>query len=172
MREYFLCQKDISAPEGPSPDSRTVDAVQQLPLDLAFDSSHKESSHGEFSVQQWMTSPAGDDNHQRESWQLLFRDRVYHVKWEIEPTKAASGLSVQAVRQDSAGSVVELDNGASFHNPHTSVHAPQSVSVYNPAEDYTPPEFITLLITDLGVVTPSAVSDELIMAFDAGIRGN
>ena len=28
--------------------------------------------------------------------------------------------------------------------------------------DYTPPEFITLMFTDLGILTPSAVSDELI----------
>jgi translation initiation factor eIF-2B subunit alpha len=28
--------------------------------------------------------------------------------------------------------------------------------------DYTPPEFITLMFTDVGVLTPSAVSDQLI----------
>ncbi|KAJ2157331.1 translation initiation factor eIF-2B subunit alpha [Coemansia sp. RSA 552] len=32
----------------------------------------------------------------------------------------------------------------------------------NPELDYTPPGFITLLFTDLGVLTPSAISDELI----------
>ncbi|KAI8318363.1 translation initiation factor eIF-2B alpha subunit [Martensiomyces pterosporus] len=32
----------------------------------------------------------------------------------------------------------------------------------NPTLDYTPPEFITLLFTDLGIMTPSGVSDELI----------
>jgi len=31
--------------------------------------------------------------------------------------------------------------------------------------DYTPPDLITLLITDLGIFTPSAVSDELIKLF-------
>ncbi|KAK9720267.1 translation initiation factor eIF-2B subunit alpha [Basidiobolus ranarum] len=31
-----------------------------------------------------------------------------------------------------------------------------------PCVDYTPPEYITLLFTDLGVLTPSGVSDELI----------
>merc|ERR1712228_760865 len=31
--------------------------------------------------------------------------------------------------------------------------------------DYTPPEYITLLFTDLGVLTPSAVSDELIKLY-------
>ena len=37
-----------------------------------------------------------------------------------------------------------------------------NVPVLNPLVDYTPPEFITFLLTDLGVFTPSAVSDELI----------
>jgi translation initiation factor eIF-2B subunit alpha len=31
--------------------------------------------------------------------------------------------------------------------------------------DYTPPNFITLLFTDLGTFTPSAVSDELIKLY-------
>lgn len=35
----------------------------------------------------------------------------------------------------------------------------------NPQSDFTPPEYITLLFTDLGVLTPSAVSDELIKLY-------
>ncbi|EFJ19798.1 hypothetical protein SELMODRAFT_177636 [Selaginella moellendorffii] len=35
----------------------------------------------------------------------------------------------------------------------------------NPARDYTPPHYLTLLFTDLGVLTPSAVSDELIQLY-------
>ncbi|NP_001279169.1 translation initiation factor eIF-2B subunit alpha [Callorhinchus milii] len=35
----------------------------------------------------------------------------------------------------------------------------------HPTVDYTPPAFITLLFTDLGVLTPSAVSDELIKLY-------
>jgi translation initiation factor eIF-2B subunit alpha len=38
--------------------------------------------------------------------------------------------------------------------------------VENPFCDYTPPAFITLLFTDLGVLTPSAVSDELIKLYN------
>ena len=38
------------------------------------------------------------------------------------------------------------------------------VNYYNYC-DYTPPEFITLLFTDIGIFTPSAVSDELIQMF-------
>ncbi|ELU13833.1 hypothetical protein CAPTEDRAFT_222112 [Capitella teleta] len=39
------------------------------------------------------------------------------------------------------------------------------LSVQHPLVDYTPPSFITLLFTDLGVLTPSAVSDELIKLY-------
>ena len=35
----------------------------------------------------------------------------------------------------------------------------------NPLADFTPPEYITLLFTDLGTFTPSAVSDELIQFY-------
>jgi translation initiation factor eIF-2B subunit alpha len=40
-----------------------------------------------------------------------------------------------------------------------------SSSNSHPIIDYTPPLYITLLITDLGVLTPSAVSDELIKLY-------
>ena len=42
---------------------------------------------------------------------------------------------------------------------------PDKVKVKNPPCDYTPAKFITLLFTDLGVLTPSAVSDELIRLY-------
>ncbi|CDS04738.1 hypothetical protein LRAMOSA07268 [Lichtheimia ramosa] len=35
----------------------------------------------------------------------------------------------------------------------------------NPLVDYTPPQYFTLLLTDLGVLTPSGVSDELIKLY-------
>lgn len=35
----------------------------------------------------------------------------------------------------------------------------------HPTYDYTPPSYISLLFTDLGVLTPSAVSDELIKLY-------
>lgn len=46
--------------------------------------------------------------------------------------------------------------------------APQdikNIKVINPSNDYTPPNYITLLFTELGVLTPSAVSDELIKLY-------
>jgi len=42
---------------------------------------------------------------------------------------------------------------------------PPQLQVENPSSDYTPPEYITLLFTDLGILTPSAVSDELIKLY-------
>lgn len=35
----------------------------------------------------------------------------------------------------------------------------------DPLVDYTPPAYISLLFTDLGILTPSAVSDELIKLY-------
>lgn len=42
---------------------------------------------------------------------------------------------------------------------------PASTMVDVPSRDYTPPNYITLLFTDLGVLTPAAVSDELIQLY-------
>lgn len=39
------------------------------------------------------------------------------------------------------------------------------LKLVSPTRDFTPPEFLTLLFTDLGVLTPSAVSDELIKLY-------
>jgi translation initiation factor eIF-2B subunit alpha len=42
---------------------------------------------------------------------------------------------------------------------------PPRVAVDSPSRDYTPPSYIALLVTDLGVLTPAAVSDELIQLY-------
>lgn len=41
----------------------------------------------------------------------------------------------------------------------------KDLSKEHPLVDYTPPEYITGLFTDLGIFTPSAVSDELIKLY-------
>jgi translation initiation factor eIF-2B subunit alpha len=41
----------------------------------------------------------------------------------------------------------------------------EGIQVLNPTSDFTPPRYITLLFTDLGILTPSAVSDELIKLY-------
>jgi len=45
------------------------------------------------------------------------------------------------------------------------VQLSDQVKVENPSCDYTPAKYISLLFTDLGVLTPSAVSDELIRLY-------
>lgn len=39
------------------------------------------------------------------------------------------------------------------------------ITIRNPTSDFTPPSYITLLFTDLGILTPSGVSDELIKLY-------
>jgi translation initiation factor eIF-2B subunit alpha len=55
------------------------------------------------------------------------------------------------------------DSGNSFEK--YVVDLPKSIVVENPPCDFTPAKYITLLFTDLGVLTPSAVSDELIRLY-------
>ncbi|CAL9208710.1 uncharacterized protein LOC135626219 [Musa acuminata AAA Group] len=45
------------------------------------------------------------------------------------------------------------------------VPIPAGVEIEKSARDYTPPQYLTLLFTDLGVLTPSVVSDELIQLY-------
>ncbi|CAH8306177.1 unnamed protein product [Eruca vesicaria subsp. sativa] len=45
------------------------------------------------------------------------------------------------------------------------VHVPPKIEVERSARDYTPPQYLTMLFTDLGVLTPSVVSDELIQLY-------
>lgn len=47
----------------------------------------------------------------------------------------------------------------------TSSKLAKDLSKEHPQVDYTPPSYITLLFTDLGILTPSAVSDELIKLY-------
>ncbi|KAG2304629.1 hypothetical protein Bca52824_033280 [Brassica carinata] len=49
------------------------------------------------------------------------------------------------------------------------VHVPPKVEVERSARDYTPPQYLTMLFTDLGVLTPSVVSDELIQLYFASM---
>ncbi|RWR95853.1 translation initiation factor eIF-2B subunit alpha-like protein [Cinnamomum micranthum f. kanehirae] len=55
---------------------------------------------------------------------------------------------------------------APAHRPiNFGVPIPTGVEVETSARDYTPPQYLTLLFTDLGVLTPSVVSDELIQLY-------
>jgi len=41
----------------------------------------------------------------------------------------------------------------------------EKIKVLSPLNDFTPPEFVSLLFSDIGTFTPSAVSDELIKLY-------
>ncbi|KAL3825064.1 hypothetical protein ACJIZ3_021093 [Penstemon smallii] len=56
----------------------------------------------------------------------------------------------------------QKDMVPALRNIEFGVPVPEKVEVETSARDYTPPQFLTLLFTDLGVLTPSVVSDELI----------
>ncbi|GAB4849989.1 hypothetical protein Ancab_029288 [Ancistrocladus abbreviatus] len=59
-------------------------------------------------------------------------------------------------QKDMAPALLPIDFG---------VPIPSKVEVERSARDYTPPQYLTLLFTDLGVLTPSVVSDELIQLY-------
>jgi translation initiation factor eIF-2B subunit alpha len=61
-----------------------------------------------------------------------------------------------------------LSKGEEHKFNYSKEYSPESmknIKVINPSNDYTPPSYITLLFTELGVLTPSAVSDELIKLY-------
>ncbi|MFH4981858.1 hypothetical protein AB6A40_008567 [Gnathostoma spinigerum] len=53
-----------------------------------------------------------------------------------------------------------------FKYSSSTLHAnPCDLSKQHPRADYTPPQYINLLFTDLGILTPAAVADELIKLY-------
>ncbi|KAH7565653.1 hypothetical protein ACOSP7_019888 [Xanthoceras sorbifolium] len=59
----------------------------------------------------------------------------------------------------------QKDMGPALRPIDFGVPIPSKVEVETSARDYTPPQYLTLLFTDLGVLTPSVVSDELIQLY-------
>lgn len=59
----------------------------------------------------------------------------------------------------------QKDMAPALHPIDFGVPIPSRVEVETSARDYTPPQYLTLLVTDLGVLTPSVVSDELIQLY-------
>lgn len=53
----------------------------------------------------------------------------------------------------------------SYKYPKNTSRLDENFHKTHPLVDYTPPVLITLLFTDLGILTPSAVSDELIKLY-------
>ena len=85
-----------------------------------------------------------------------------------ESTRGVIGKPPQSMDMDTEMKTECLaddeDDGVASHVPGV-VKLPEQVMVENPTCDYTPAKYITLLFTDLGVLTPSAVSDELIRLY-------
>jgi translation initiation factor eIF-2B subunit alpha len=88
---------------------------------------------------------------------------VSFVDTTTRATKKASTSSSSSVNDDDDE---DIGSGrAAGAGELQSIELPDSVTVDNPPCDFTPASFITLLFTDLGVLTPSAVSDELIRLY-------
>jgi translation initiation factor eIF-2B subunit alpha len=107
--------------------------------------------------------------------------RLFPLNQYDLPTYNADTLSFQELNTDLDSKI--NDNGASSTTSTTAASSKASTTASsqtalhmktsedqasqgsNPLVDYTPPNYITLLFTDLGVLTPSGVSDELIKLY-------
>ncbi|KAF4011787.1 hypothetical protein G4228_003487 [Cervus hanglu yarkandensis] len=80
---------------------------------------------------------------------------------------AAVGYIMEKVDLVIVGAEGVVENGGIINKADTlkSVQTGQDLREEHPWVDYTSPSLITLLFTDLGVLTPSAVSDELIKLY-------
>lgn len=59
----------------------------------------------------------------------------------------------------------EMDLPNEFKYLSSVIKSGKDLSKEHPLVDYTPPVYITLLFTDLGILSPSAVSDELMKLY-------
>ncbi|GJJ70608.1 translation initiation factor eIF-2B subunit alpha [Entomortierella parvispora] len=109
--------------------------------------------------------------------------RLFPLNQYDLPTYNADTLSFQELNIDYdsksndaalADSPTSLKKASSTASPstatsqtalHMKTSEDQASQGSNPLVDYTPPNYITLLFTDLGVLTPSGVSDELIKLY-------
>lgn len=79
-------------------------------------------------------------------------------------TGGAVGMNPSPSGGDNSGDSEEQQQNDKSNIPGL-INVSKEVKVDNPLCDYTPAKYITLLFTDLGVLTPSAVSDELIKLY-------
>ncbi|KAG0213416.1 translation initiation factor eIF-2B subunit alpha [Mortierella sp. GBA30] len=106
--------------------------------------------------------------------------RLFPLNQYDLPTYNADTLSFQELnvdydaKVDGDGTVTRASTASSSASPstalsqtalHMKTSEDQASQGSNPLVDYTPPNYITLLFTDLGVLTPSGVSDELIKLY-------
>ncbi|KAF9158686.1 translation initiation factor eIF-2B subunit alpha [Actinomortierella ambigua] len=99
--------------------------------------------------------------------------RLFPLNQYDLPTYSADTLSFQELNLDydmpEDGEMGTIKTGRVTSPSATPVDtrtlSSQKAQGSNPLVDYTPPDYITLLFTDLGVLTPSGVSDELIKLY-------
>lgn len=88
-----------------------------------------------------------------------------HSSLSLADLDNASSQSSGAKKSNSRSEISEKgcpEGGFKALEGHT---LPVDVKIDNPSSDYTPPQYLTLLFTDIGILTPSAVSDELIKLY-------
>jgi len=99
------------------------------------------------------------------------REQQPPLKPALLPTPHASSSASPSASSDAASAVSRvsessvLSSADLLFNPAKSAQFGDKLTMLNPSCDYTPPEFLTLLFTDIGILTPSAVSDELIKLY-------
>ncbi|KAF8928471.1 translation initiation factor eIF-2B subunit alpha [Haplosporangium gracile] len=95
--------------------------------------------------------------------------RLFPLNQYDLPTYNADTLSFQELNVDYDSKADDSGSVSSSALSQTALHMKtsedQASQGSNPLVDYTPPNYITLLFTDLGVLTPSGVSDELIKLY-------
>lgn len=113
------------------------------------------------------------------NWAILSRKHgVCNVVFHLSPQIGTNQIAVCAKAQNKPFYVVaesfkfvrlfplnQQDVPDRFKYKADTLETGQNLTEEHPWIDYTSPSLITLLFTDLGVLTPSAVSDELIKLY-------
>jgi translation initiation factor eIF-2B subunit alpha len=83
-------------------------------------------------------------------------------KTSIQP---CTNLGNNLLNNNSKDNNINIDDSNNNNDKYNGNNVKKLLNLDNPTSDYTPPGFITLLFTDLGVLTTAAVSDELIKLY-------
>lgn len=94
-------------------------------------------------------------------------NRPFYVAAESFKFTRAYPLSQQdeCLKSTATATGAGISSSSSSSNANNPTATDKQVWERTPIIDYTPPSYISLLFTDLGVLTPSAVSDELIKLY-------
>ena len=84
---------------------------------------------------------------------------------ELGRSSSGENLIIHNNLRNSNSVDIALQMDASHGEGFEAGASPEEIKVSHTLIDFTPAEYITLLFTDLGVLTPAAVSDELIRLY-------